>query len=413
MKIMFLTQYFPPEMGAPQARISELALRMKSRGHEVSILTAMPNYPTGNIFPAYRGLNFIREDYQDLKVWRCWIYPNKTASIIPRLISYFSFVISSMLYGTSLAEQDVIIVESPPLFLGLSGIYLSWRLKANMVFNVSDLWPDSAVEVGVVSNNTMVAVAKKLEKLCYRKATAITGQSPTIVETIKERVSGKIIKLITNGVDTNLFAPERRDPSIRDKFELNSKFVLVYAGLFGIAQGLGQVLDVAGLLKDKSEVVFLLIGDGPDRDYLEQRVIAEELCNVKIIPPVTKNEMPAILASMDAAIIPLKTAIRGAVPSKIYESMASGLPIIFVGQGDGAVIIEKNEAGIVLAPGDTEGLLNAINTLLSSPTLSKEMGNNGVITARTLFSRDSIADHFESLLYHLIEKKTAKQNATG
>lgn len=400
MKILFLTQYFPPEMGAPQARISELAVRLKKKGYEITILTAMPNYPTGKVFSGYQGIRKIEEDFQGMRVLRCWIYPSKSTSIIARLISYFSFVISSMYYGRSIDKQDVIVVESPPLFLGLSGIVLSRVMKAKMIFNVSDLWPSSAVELGVVSDGILVRLAIILEKYCYRQAQVITGQSPSIVETIRKLMPTKKVELITNGVDVTLFSPDRKDKRIREKYGLAGKFVFVYAGLFGIAQGIGQVLDIAGRFKH-TEAVFLLIGDGPESDYIRNRVISEDLTNVIIVPPLSKQEIPAVLASMDVAIIPLKTEIKGAVPSKIYEAMASGLPILFIGRGDGAEIIAKAAAGLVVIPKDLTELHKAVEFMLKNPDKLREFSNNGISCARANFSRDMIADRFETIIKHL------------
>jgi len=398
MKLVFLTQYFPPEMGAPQARIFELAVRMKQIGHEISVITAMPNYPTGNIFGEYTYKRTCREVLEGLNVLRCWIYPTKSTNVIRRLASYFSFTISSMFYAPGfLKRQDIIIVESPPLFLGISGIYLSWRCKARMIFNVSDLWPDSAIELGIIKNKIFIILSRKLESICYKKSVAITGQSPTIVETIKKRTGSRHVALITNGVDTAKFSAGLSDKSAKEKFNLKNKTVFIYAGLFGIAQGLDQILEAASLLKNESLISFLLVGDGPERSNLRKRIASENLTNVVISDPVSKSEMPILLSSMDAAIIPLKTSLTGAVPSKIYEAMASGLPIIFVGEGDGKEIIKSTETGIIVNPGNIAGLVNAIKSLHSNIKLRIQLGENGTKNCG-LYSRDTIALRFNSLL---------------
>lgn len=375
---------------------------MQQRGHEVTILTALPNYPTGKIYSEYRGKQRRQEVLDGLKVIRSWIYPTKSPTLVKRFLNYFSFVFSSMARGSRLEKQDVIIVESPPIFLGIAGIFLSKWLGAKLIFNVSDLWPDSAVEIGVISSNSpFVAISKKLEQFCYRKAESITGQSLSIVKTIKERVPDKKVELITNGADTDLFSPERRNDTIRSKYVFDGKFVIVYAGLFGIAQGLGQILDAAKKLTDNKNIVFLLVGDGPEKEILVNRVHKEGLNNVIIQDPIVKSEVPALLASMDAAIVPLKTAINGAVPSKIYENMASGLPILFIGDGDGAEIITREQAGIVLKPYDCSALLTAIDKLYNNFELREQMGRNGVRAARNKYSREKIADAFERLIINL------------
>lgn len=401
MRILFLTQYFPPEMGAPQARLSEMALGLKARGHEVSVLTAIPNYPGGKVFDGYKGHRCLTENYNGLSVMRTWISASNSIDVIPRLLSYLSFVVSAMYYGSGLGRQDVIIVESPPLFLGIVGIYLARRLGAKMVFNVSDLWPDSAVELGVVRNPLLIGLARRLERKCYQQAALITGQSPTIVNTICSRALGKPVELITNGVDPEVFSPRLRSEELRKKFGVERKFALVYAGLFGVAQGLGQILDAARKLEKYEDVSFLLWGDGAEKNSLVTRIREEGIRNVRILPPVPKSEVPPLLASMDAAVVPLKTFIRGALPSKIFESMASGLPLVFIGGGDGATIISKAEAGLVVQPGDRQGLVEAVTKLYSDPELRRKMSANGVATVLRCFSRDRITQHFDTLLHEI------------
>jgi len=400
MKLVFLTQYFPPEIGAAQTRIFELAYRLHKHGYEIYVLTTMPNYPTGKIFSEYQGKIIVREKYHGLNIIRSWIYPTKSIKLLPRLLNYFSFVFSSLIVGLSLRTYkiDIIVIESPPLFLGFSGIFLSWWLKAKMIFNVADLWPDSAVEIGAITNKKIIKFAGMIERYFYRKAFAITGQSPTIVKTIKERTLNKYVELITNGVDTELFSPDKKNNSIRKKYNATDKFLIIYAGLFGAAQGLGQILDAASLLKNDSNIMFLLVGDGPEKEYLVNRVNKEGLHNVKISPPVNKVEVPSILSSADLSIIALKTFIKGAVPSKIYEVMAVGLPVIFIGYGDAVEIINNAKAGLIVEPGDITKLVEKIHTLQHNFPLRKEMGGNGRKAVCQAYSRASIVKRFEKLL---------------
>ena len=267
-----------------------------------------------------------------------------------------------------------------------------------MIFNVADLWPDSAVEIGAITNKKIIKFAGMIERYFYRKAFAITGQSPTIVKTIKERTLNKFVELITNGVDTELFSPDKKNNSIRKKYNATDKFLIIYAGLFGAAQGLGQILDAASLLKNDSNIMFLLVGDGPEKEYLVNRVNKEGLHNVKISPPVNKVEVPSILSSADLSVITLKTYIKGAVPSKIYEVMAVGLPVIFIGYGDAVEIINNAKAGLIVEPGDITKLVEKIHTLQHNFPLRKEMGGNGRKAVCQSYSRASIVKRFEKLL---------------
>lgn len=388
-------------MGAPQARISELAFRLVKKGHTVSVLTAMPNYPQGKIFDAYKNKLFMHENYKEIKVIRSWIYPTKSINIVKRLCCYFSFVVSSALRGTFLTKQDIIVVESPPLFLGLTGMYLSLVLRAKMIFNVSDLWPDSAIELGVISNKLYIALAKAIETLCYRFSSLITGQSPTIVTTIQHRAEKKRVELITNGVDTKLFSPTLRSAEVRQRLAGDNKFIIVYTGLFGIAQGLEQILEAAKLLENHPDIAFVLIGDGPQSEFLLKKIHDDAIANVKVLPSVAKSEVPSILASCDMALIPLKRAITGAVPSKIYEAMASGLPIIYVGYGDAVNIIAESGAGAVIKPGAVNDIAECIKTHYVNKQLLGTMSKNGVAFADKYYSRDGIANKFDEIILNI------------
>jgi colanic acid biosynthesis glycosyl transferase WcaI len=208
MHILIHTQYFPPEVGAPQARLSELGLHLREQGFDVTILTAMPNYPLGRIYPGYGGL-FSREHWNDIPVIRCWIHPTQKVSLLPRLVAYFSFVLSSLVTGIFVIRKvDILLTESPPLFLALSGYILSKLKNANWIFNVSDLWPLSAVELGVVRPNSLGHhIGAWLEAFSYRNAWLVTGQSKEILVDIHKRFPEVHTYLLSNGVDTKLFYP--------------------------------------------------------------------------------------------------------------------------------------------------------------------------------------------------------------
>src|SRR5579862_7428173 len=182
MRLLFLTQYYPPETGAAQNRISDLAERMAALGHIVTVLTAFPNYPQGRIFEEYRGRFIAREKRGSIQIVRTWIYATRTKSFLPRLCNYFSFVFTSIIAAlTTVGGQDIVIVESPPLFLGISGLIISWLWRAHLVFNVSDLWPKSAVDLGILRNKSIIRLSTMLESYIYRRSALITGQTEGIV----------------------------------------------------------------------------------------------------------------------------------------------------------------------------------------------------------------------------------------
>jgi glycosyltransferase involved in cell wall biosynthesis len=280
------------------------------------------------------------------------------------------------------------------LFLGLSGFVLSRFMRARWIFNVSDLWPDSAVRLGVIGQGQALKLSEKLEAFCYQKAWAVTGQSRTILQNIQERFHSVHTYHLSNGADTKLFNPEIVPVPIYEKKE--AELLAVYAGLHGLAQGLDQILRAAGRFEGK--IHFLFVGDGPKKNELIQLAQQMKLRNVTFVDPMLKKHIPGMLAAADICLIPLKSYLPGAVPSKIYESMASGKPILLIAEGEAADIVNGNQAGLTVHPGDEVRLINALQIFVNDGELRKNMGLNGRKAALAKFDRQSIVDRFSSFL---------------
>ncbi len=403
MRICFLTQYYPPEIGAPQTRLSDLAWRFHYAGHDVSVLTAMPNYPKGEFYHGY-GSFFMQEIMDGIKIFRGFIYPTKSIGLIRRLLNYFSFVFSSLLVGIfKLSRQDIIFTESPPLFLGISGYLLSRLKGARLVFNVSDLWPESAVNLGFIRNGLGLKIAQKLESFCYQKSCLVSGQSKEIVSNIKQRFSAVRTYHLSNGTDIDIFSPDRGSVKKRRAFFGNKvEIIAIYAGLHGIAQGLGQIIRAAASLNNIGGLCVAFVGDGPEKEKL---TLIKENMNVKVITfyeAVSQKEIPDILASADYAIIPLKHHIPGAVPSKTYEAMASGLPVVMVADGEPAQIVKDANCGIVVNPGDIGNIAAAMRKLATDSGLRKFYAQNGIAAVRKHYDRKTIASSFINYLEEII-----------
>ncbi len=358
MKFGILTQYYPPEIGAPQRRLSRLARRMAAQGHQAHVLTAMPNYPAGKVFDGYGGL-WRRERMDGIEVLRTAIYPSKSVSLVPRLANYFSFVASSAAVGAfALPRLDYLMTESPPLFLGVSGWMLSKTCRARWIFNVSDLWPESAERLGVVRQGAALRMAYALEERCYRAAWLVTAQSREIAASVEARFPGVPTFHLPNGVDTDVFTPEKRSAQIRRWLGARSDddCIAVYAGLHGIAQGLDQVLRAADRARGVAGLRIVFIGDGPEKAKLREMAAAMRLDNVRFEDAVEGERMPEIMASADISLIPLKSTLPGAVPSKVYEAMASGTAVMMVAEGEPAAIARTAGAGLVSGFDDAEAL---------------------------------------------------------
>jgi len=316
------------------------------------------------------------------------------------MVNYLSFVASSLFFGTFLLKtSDFLIVESPPLFLGLAGLWLRWWKGSKLIFNVSDLWPESAIELGMVRRNGLAArIACWLEAQCYVHAWLITGQSHGIVKNISERFCGRPVFHLSNGVDTTLFAPEYRTDAARALLGQAGEFVAVYAGLHGHAQGLSQILQAARLLSSDSRIRFVLIGDGPEKARLKATADEMRLTNIRFLDPRPQSEIPAILAGADAILVPLVGQITGAVPSKIYEAMASGRPLIVISKGEPTGIVSKFGVGLSVEPNDTGGLVRALLTLCKDASLAQHFGKNGRNAAIQYFDRKVILERFTKFL---------------
>jgi len=406
VKLLILTQYFPPEVGAPQNRLYELALRLKSKGIDISVLTAMPNYPQMIIHKEYKGKCYCKEDMNGLIVHRTWIYVSKSKKIIFRLLNYFSFVFSSLWFGLiKIRKHDVLLVESPPLFLGITAYLLSRAKKAKMIFNVSDLWPESAEKLEIISNKRILSLATKLEEFCYRKSALITGQTQGIVNNIQSRFSNKRVYWLKNGVDIKFYDVNKALSETNSWRKINGysdeDFILFYGGIIGHAQGLELILNAAKLLEEKDRIKFVLLGSGPEKEKLLSLKQELQLTNLEFYDAVPKSKMQEIIMDMDATIVPLKRLdlFKGAIPSKIFENLALKKPILLGLEGEAKqLFIDEGNCGLAFEPENTEDLVKQIITLYNNPELAKELGENGLKYASENFNRDKIAEElFEEL----------------
>lgn len=403
MRLLILTQYFPPEVGAPQNRLFELAIRLKKQGVEVTVLTAMPNYPRMIIHPDYLGKQNLVEVMDGLQVHRTSIYVSTDRSIIKRLLNYFSFVYTSWRYGRKLnGKFDYVFCESPPLFLGISAVLLARRFKAKLIFNVSDLWPESAEKLGLVTNRFLLRISTWLEEYLYRSSTIISGQTQGIVANIKSRFPDKVVYWLPNGVDLSYYNPDNYSKAWRSSAGFrDDDFLLLYAGIIGHAQGLEIILHAARMLSDLPSCKFILLGDGPEKSRLMTLAKELGLTNLVFMDPVTKVIMPEIVAASDVAVIPLRKLelFKGAIPSKIFESLSMKKPILLGVEGEARdLFITEGKCGLAFTPESVEELAQAVRQLERDRDLVREFGENGRKYAADKFDRNQIAADFLKLL---------------
>lgn len=406
MKILILTQYYPPEIGAPQNRLHELALRLVKSGLNIEVLTALPNYPSNVIHEPYLNGKNREEIIDGIRVHRSWIYVSKSKSIRSRLLNYFSFVASSYFLGRKLGAYDFLLVESPPLFLGYSAMALSRRLKAKLIFNVSDLWPESAEKLGIVSNKMLLNFAYNLERKCYKRATLVTGQTQGIVYNISERFPKTNVYWLPNGVDVSLYDPQSVHASAfrqQNGFS-ESDLLIFYGGILGHAQGLEVVLKAAKLLESQTQVHFIIQGTGPMGADLIQLKADLGLTQVHFLEPVPKSKMPGILKAMDLAVVPLRKLdlFQGAIPSKVFEALSMQVPILLGVDGEARThFVDRAKAAWFFEPENPQALADKVTYLIEHPEEIKQAGINGRKYVHTHFNRDHIAHHFIEKLHKI------------
>ncbi len=415
MKILILTQYFPPETGAPQNRLYEIALRLKAFGAEVSVLTGFPNYPKYEVFEAYRGKFYQREDMDGLDVHRAYIYARPGKGLFNRMLNYGSFVFSSLWVGLfKVGKTDLIICESPPLFLGWTAVWLKRRHRARLLFNVSDLWPESVLKLGLVKNPLLLKTSTWLEEWIYQKSDLISGQTQGIVADIRRRFPHKSFFWLKNGVDTAELNKRLTGRNWRKEHGFSESDLLFYfGGLLGYAQGIDCIIEAAMQLRDLPQVKFVIVGEGPEKERLMQLKQDLRTENVFFFPGVAKAEIADVIQAMDVGIIPLRKLdiFRGAIPSKIFEILCLKKPVLLGIEGEAkALFIEEGESGWAFEPENAGELAALIRQIASTPEMLQEKGENGYRYVCQHFDRQQIADDFWRFLNSSIPERCSGKN---
>lgn len=391
-KITIISIFFPPETGAAPVRISNMAQELQKRGCDVDVITAMPNYPKGEIFERYRGKIALTEDVTGIPVRRYWLYPSVSKNPIARVWSMVSFAVSLWLAFPYLwrRKPDVIIVNSPPIFVGFSGAVLSRICGARTVMNISDIWPLSALELGVIKRGTFYSLLERIETFMYRNAQACLAQSCETVTHIEKRVPGKRTFLYRN--------LDKKSSYVEDSAEYDPKeFKIIYAGLLGVAQG---VYDLCRHVNFQAlGVEFHIYGAGNELSAIREYIRAHPQCGIFLHEVVPKDQMQAILARFHATIIPLKSHIQGAFPSKISMALSAGLPIIFSGSGEGAAIVQQYGLGLVSDVGDYATLQQQIARMKTMGRAQyEEIRQNCIRACNSDFDYDRQADALYAFL---------------
>lgn len=388
MKILYVSQYFPPEMGAPAARAAELAHHWAQAGHEVSVLTGFPNHPTGVVPEEWRS-RLRRVTYQEkvgeVNVFRTWLWPLPNRKAHERMRNYASFFLSAAVRGLSLPRPDVIIATSPQLLVALAGWWLSFAREIPFVFEVRDLWPESLTAVGLGNEDSLLHHALGvIAGFLYQRANRIVVVTPAFREHLIRhwRVPEEKISVVENGVETDLFSPQTpaADLALRRELGAENKFLVCYVGTMGMAHGLETLLDAAGQLQQQdARVLFLLLGEGAEKERLKTLAHAHGLASIRFLDQQPHEKIPAFISASDACLVLLKKTdvFKTVIPTKMLEFMSCARPVIVGVDGQAREIVEAAEAGFTIDPENAGALAQAIQTLAANRSLRVELGKKG------------------------------------
>ncbi|MGI9185283.1 MAG: glycosyltransferase family 4 protein [Solirubrobacteraceae bacterium] len=404
MRFLFVSHYFYPEVGAPQTRILETAQRLTAAGHEVSVLTGFPNYPDGVIPKEYRRRALQRERLGEIRLIRSAVYPSANSGFARRLLNHASFALSCLLAAPMAQRPDVIVAETPPLFTAVSGVLIARGWRAPLILNVADLWPESAVQLGMLSDPRAIRAATILETFAYRHAAAITVPTAGMRTTLVGRGEpGDKVVHLPNAVDIGRFGvgtgsecPANGDQRPR----------VIYCGTVGLAQGVGTIVQAAHELRTMgAEIDFLIVGDGAEREGLAQLARERGLSNVRFAGRVPREDVPSLIGSSDVAVLSLRDVplFEDALPTKLLEYMAAGLPVVASAAGDVSRLLSRADAGVACAPADARALATGIRRVTEDPARAREMGANGRRYVRAHYSRDAFVSSLERIAESLTQ----------
>ncbi len=408
LNILYISQYFPPEMGAPAARVFELSREWAQAGLSVTVLTAMPNHPIGVVPPEYRGKVLVRETTAGINVTRCWIFPAANRGFLKRVLNYASFMFSAILLGIpNTPEVDVVIGTSPQFLTALAAFVISRIKRAPFIFEVRDLWPESIVQLGQIRNPWIIRLLEWLEMFLYRQASHIVVVTDSTATTLQHRgIPADKISVIKNGVDLQLFAPRPKKNQLLSSLKLNNKFIVTYIGTHGLSHALHVVLAAAKQLQERTEIHFLFIGEGAEKERLQSLARLWQLKNVTFLPQLPKQQLPDYYALSDVIVVPLRRLplFTTVIPSKIFEIMAMGKPILLSVEGEARQLVEAAGAGQFVPPEDPNALAQAIVALQKAPEQLQKMGQAGRQFVAAHFNRRKLANQYQQIIEHVIKK---------
>lgn len=414
MRILFFADNFLPETNAPATHIYERCRLWVEGGHEVTVITCAPNFPEGRVYPGYRNRLRTVEQIDGIRVVRVKTFITANAGTTWRTLDYVSYAPSALLMSLAERKPDVVISSSPQLFVALAGVVYGTLRRVPHVFELRDLWPASILATTSLKPGRIYRMLERLELALYRRSKRVLSFTSSFVEDLTSRgVPAEKIDVVVNGASLDLFRPcPQKDSALVAEHDLSGKFVAGYLGTHGLAHGLENILETAELLRDEP-FAFLLVGSGADKERLQSMAREKNLTNVIFVPRQSKEDLLRYWSLCDASLVHLRDdpLFATVIPSKIFESMAVGLPVIFVGpEGEGSSIVLEHGAGVVIPPAQPARLAEAVRALAADPQRTKEMAARSH-EAAPLFSRERQAERTMEVLQRALNG--AKKSTGG
>lgn len=406
MRILFLTHYFPPEGNAPATRVHQFCRRWVEAGHEVTVITCAPNVPSGKVYDGYRNRLWQRETIDGIEVIRVWTFLAANAGTAKRILNYVTFMVSAVLAALFRRSPDVLIATSPQMFCGVAGALLRVLRRWTFVLEVRDLWPESITTVGAMKKSLLLRLLERLERWMYRRAQRIVAVGEGYKRKLVERgVPPDKVTIVTNGVDPTIYADAQPDSDLRERYGWTGKTTFAYIGTVGMASGLDVVPRAAARLRarGREDIHFVVVGDGAERASVERLAAREAAGMVTFTGLLPKQQMPAVLATVDVCLVHLRAAplFETVLPSKMFEAAATGRPILLGVAGEASSLLQETGAGQTFPPEDDEALAAACERLADDPRLRAALGAAGRAQMTPKFDVDRLAQRYREELERL------------
>ena len=402
MHILFLTDNFPPEINAPASRTFEHCRIWASQGHKVTVITCAPNFPSGKVFTGYKNKLWQTEQIEGIQVIRVWTYITANEGFIRRILDYVSFMPGAVLASLFVSQPDVVIGTSPQFFTACAAYLVGLFKRIPFVFELRDIWPESIKAVGAMKDSLVIRWLEKIELFLYRKAKIIISVTQSFKKILVGRrgIDPDKIHVITNGVDATRFFQLEKDSALMKQYGLDGKFVAGYVGTHGMAHHLETILQAVALAQSKSDDFrFILLGNGARKAALMNLASEMGLTNLIFIDSVPKDEVARYWSLLDVSIIHLKKMelFTTVIPSKLFECMAMGIPVLHGVEGESAEIVEANGAGLLFEPENADDLYHKL-VILKNDSIRYEQIKEKALVASKKYDRKALALEFLELL---------------